>query len=261
MLPPPDFDSDQFVQAVRDKEERSAASCWDGLTKRGCNRESLAELLWVAASFARARDGIKSRGGTPPKLLWGMSRDQARRFPARLREIADSVEAVNNSRASPSLEIRRSHRRLGAWASPEKTPGYAEEFDRVPEILRVYAAIFRQASAREKPSARYQRVEEQEAALIEYVEHKTGESHFEEIATLLRAAYQVLDPKQYQQVDRKWQTSRRASKGRVAPNPYSADALKLRYRRFAKKERRPFSVARTALRRDAFGFPGHLQMP
>jgi hypothetical protein len=181
------------------------------LRKLGCSEEELISFLFQASSAASRQPGpFFDRGG--------FSAIQLERLTTQLTRNASLVEEVNRTWLNPALDQRfapKDPRRDEARAQ------MAALYDRLPVVMRVYAAHSRQlVKVRRAVFKRMKYAHYHALKLLHYIENKTGSPRYEVADSLLQAGFAVLDPEA------------------ATPEFFSADALTKLYQRIRKLDRK-----------------------
>ncbi len=134
-------------------------------------------ILWFA--WGRSQT-VRS---APPGMEW----HTLKRFPARLNHLAKTIEQVNaHTFLSPSRHMP--YRR--AWKTEAVRKRMAHEFEKLPGVLRWYAAYIEGQSAFLGRFARRGGFNFQkwwQIRMLDFIRHSTGKFYFERVARLLTA--------------------------------------------------------------------------
>jgi hypothetical protein len=206
------------------------------LERAGCDRAELGlRILRAARAYEIAKSGVPL----------GISDSRFRGLPDRAGNVADEIEKVNLSPASPVSLLIEKMREETDREVLDRLVEQADTFSDLPAAIRKWAdfvsaraqeGVVQKRRYRSTPSwipearsgpagpAVYGVSVDQEILLLAYVRRKTGGPHFREVGILLHAAYGL------EQDD-------------AEDHRFNENALKERERRYRKERKTPIPLA------------------
>lgn len=166
------------------------------LVNSGFDTELLWDGLWVRAQMKRAFTSARKLAPRRWYAMPGFPPHTLRRFPDRLARMADDIEKLNKRIQSDGV-FRAAVEFLPAAAKAtvsESCDLDLRSLDRLPGLLRHYRnyiAVLDRLVALYAPKA-VTRDKAKQVELPEATRKLTGKPHYEEVSTLLTAAYAAL---------------------------------------------------------------------
>lgn len=186
-----------FKREVLDYAGANAA--FGKLTASGFDEGLLWQWLWVLAQTKRSFTSARKRAPLKWYALPGFPPHKLRRFPDRVRGLAEEIERLKEAIQSDGV-----YRAAREWlpdiakatvaASRDSMRAELHKLDELPALLRSYAdsiAVTDRIVAYYAPKAPG-RVQVIEPKLIEAARKLTGKPHFEEVSGVLTAAYSAV---------------------------------------------------------------------
>jgi hypothetical protein len=177
-----------------------AKAAFERLSNSGFPEDLLWRWLWGLAQSKRSFTTARKRAPRKWYALPTFPPHKLRRFPDRVRGLAEEIKSLNEAIQSDGVyraarELLRDAAKGIAGASPDSMRAELYKLDKLPALLRSYADSIAAtdrlvAYCAPKAPARFEAVVEPK--LAEAVRKLTGKPHFEEVSSLLTAAYSAV---------------------------------------------------------------------
>lgn len=175
-----------------------AKVAFEKVSNSGFSEELLWRWLWLLAQMKRSFMSAHRRAPRKWYALRAFPLHKLRRFPDRVSGLAEEIERLNEAIQSDGI-YRAAHELLpvaakAVGASPDSMRAELHKLDELPALLRSYAdsiAVIDRLVVHYAPKAPG-RVQAVELKLAEAARKHTGKPHFEEVSSLLTAAYSAV---------------------------------------------------------------------
>jgi hypothetical protein len=177
----------------------SASVAFEKLAASGFDEGSLWRWLWVLSHAKRDFESARKRAPRHWYALPGFPPRTLRRFPDRVRGLAQQIEHINEAIQSDGV-----YRAAREWlpeiakatdaGSPDAIRAELQRADELPKLLRSYAdsiSIVDRLVAHYAPKAPG-RIHAIQPKLTEAARKLTRKPNYEEVSTLLTAAYEAV---------------------------------------------------------------------